>query len=133
MRAAIIGAAAILLTEQASAGAFDGTYRQGPETDCTLLGQDGGALRIQDNLFEGVENTCQMENPVDVRDMDAVLFDMKCSGEGEPWQARALFMRAADAGLIMVWNGYAFKYDLCPAPGAETTGATGEEAETPAN
>lgn len=119
MRAAGFIAATFLLAGQASAGAFDGVYRQGPETDCAKLGQDGGALRIQDNVFEGVENTCRMENPVDVRDMDAVLFDMMCSGEGENWQARALFMRAADDGLIMVWNGFAFKYDSCPAPQAE--------------
>jgi len=92
---------------------FDGVYRQGPASACILLGVDGGALKIEDGVFYGVEMQCQMQNPVDVRDMDAVLYDMECSGEGTTWQARALFMRAADEGLIMVWNGYAFKYDRC--------------------
>lgn len=107
-----------MLAAPALAGEFDGVYKQGPASDCALLGVDGGALMVRDGIFHGVEMQCRMENPVDVRDMDAVLYDMECSGEGSVWSARALFMKAADGGLIMVWNGYAFHYDRCPDPAA---------------
>ncbi len=105
------------LFSAADAGEFDGIYKQGAQSDCSLIGVDGGALRIEDDVFYGIESQCRMERPVDVVDMDAYLYDMKCSGEGAEWLARALFMHAANDGLIMVWNGYAFQYDRCPAEG----------------
>lgn len=97
---------------------FDGTFRQSRDADCAAVGEDGGALRIAGGIFYGVESQCRMTDPVDVRDMDAVLYDMACSGEGSEWRERAMFMRAADGGLIMVWNGFAFHYDRCPEGGA---------------
>ncbi|WP_205859856.1 hypothetical protein [Cochlodiniinecator piscidefendens] len=94
---------------------FSGQYSQGNSADCTTIGETGNAIRIEDGVFYGVETECRMTLPVDVRDMDAWLFDMACDGEGQTWQARAMFMPAADGGLIMVWNGFAFKYDECTA------------------
>ncbi len=117
----------------AVAGEFDGLYKQGPDADCTLIGVDGGALKIEDNVFFGVESICRMERPVDVVGMDAYLFDMDCSAEGTNWSARALFMHAADDGLIMVWNGYAFKYDRCPVVPDTSAPAPAEATETPAS
>ena len=111
----------------AAAGEFDGIYKQGPAWDCGLVGVDGGALKIEDGIFHGVEMQCRMENPVKVRDMDAVLYDMKCSGEGDAWSARALFMHAVNDGLIMVWNGYAFQYDRCPPPGEGSGTQAGDQ------
>jgi len=108
----------------AAADPFDGLYKPSPTTDCTIEGADGGALRVADNVFHGVESQCAMTRPVNVRDMDGVLYDMVCTGEGEEWTSRALFLRAADGGLILVWNGYAFKYDRCsaePVAGTVTT------------
>ena len=55
-------------------------------------------------------------NPLDLRDMDATLYDMICTGEGAAWQERAMLMRAASGGLILVWDGYAFEYEACPEP-----------------
>lgn len=98
------------------AGPFDGVFTQGEKWDCGLAGVDGGALVIRDDIFYGVEMQCLMQNPVNVRDMDAVLYDMSCSGEGNQWTERAMFMTAADKGLILVWNGYAFQYRRCPPP-----------------
>lgn len=100
---------------------FDGVYRQGLGADCAAVGQDGGALQIEDGVFTGVESQCRMTDPVEVRGMEAVLYDMACSGEGSAWSARAMFMRAADGGLILVWDGFAFKYDRCTVP-AEVEG-----------
>ncbi|MHC0051917.1 hypothetical protein [Actibacterium sp. D379-3] len=126
MRAYPAALALGLLVAAPAAGApegFDGLYRQGPDANCTVTGVEGGALKIEDGVFHGVEMQCRMENPVDVRDMDAALYDMSCNGEGSAWTARALFMHAADGGLIMVWNGYAFKYDRCPGPADAAAGA----------
>lgn len=103
-----------------SAGPFDGDYRTGPDADCSRIGEDGGALRIRDGIFEGVESSCRMTNPVQVVDMDAKLYTFECSGEGEVWKERTLLMNAADGqGIIMLWNGYAFTYERCPAPKAD--------------
>ncbi|MFV2033589.1 MAG: hypothetical protein ACC631_00510 [Halocynthiibacter sp.] len=109
----VLGVALIFWSGAALAGQFDGVYRQRAGADCTKIGEDGGALKIADNVFYGVQSQCTMTRPVNVRGMNAVLFDMQCSSEGINWFERALFMTAADTGLIMVWNGYAFKYDRC--------------------
>ena len=68
-----------------------------------------------------------MTRPVNVRDMDAVLYDMECSGDGTDWIRRAMLMNASDGGLILVWDGYAFKYDRCPADPAAGTVTTADD------
>lgn len=108
----------------AGASPYDGTYRQVANADCALVGTDGGAVRIADGLFLGVEMQCRMTRPVSVVNMEATLYTMQCSGEDQSWTERAMVMKAAgDSGnIIMVWNGYAFQYDLCTDPAeAETT------------
>lgn len=126
-------ALALAAAPAAAQGRFDGLWRGSPTADCTQTGREGGALKIEGDVFYGVDAKCTMSRPVDVRDMDAALYDMQCEGTGGDWSERALFMRAADGGLIMLWNGFAFKYDACPADpaaGAVTTsddvGVTGE-------
>lgn len=106
---------------------FDGTWRASPTTDCTVIGGDGGALKIEGTTFQGAEATCEMTQPVNVRDMDAKLFDMVCTGEGTTFTERAMMMHAADGGLILVWNGFAFKYEACPADPARGTVTTAED------
>jgi len=76
---------------------YDGTYRQNANADCGLVGVDGGALRIEDGIFYGVENECRMASPVNVVDMDATLYTMECSGEGARWTERAMVMEAPRA------------------------------------
>lgn len=104
-----------LVAGAATAEGFDGVYRQADNVDCALIGVDGGAIEIRDGIFYGVENECRMTRPVNVNDMDAVLYTMECSGEDTVWRERAMLMHAADGdGVIMLWNGYAFVYDRCP-------------------
>lgn len=57
-----------------------------------------------------------MLNPLPVRNMDAQLVDMMCTGNGAntEWTERAIVMRGAKQELILVWNGYAFAYPRCP-------------------
>ena len=115
-RGALAAALAALAATSAAAGPYDGTYRQNANAECGLVGADGAALRIAGGIFYGVEMQCRMSRPVDVVDMDATLYTMDCSGAGQQWTERAMIMKAAgEAGdIIMVWNGYAFKYSRCP-------------------
>jgi len=101
----------------AFAGPFDGVYKQAANAECGLIGVDGGALAIKDGIFFGVDVECRMTRPVNVVDMDATLYTMQCTGEDTVWTERAMLMSDKQSdGLIMIWDGYAFRYDRCPAP-----------------
>lgn len=116
MKAVLVFCAAAL-PAMVAAEDFDGVYRQAANADCALVGVDGGAVEIRDGIFHGVESECRMSRPVNVLDMDAMLYTMECSGEGDVWRERAFVMEKAEGdGIIMVWNGYAFVYDRCPEP-----------------
>lgn len=105
--------AALLVPSFALAGPFDGIYRLAEDANCALIGEEGGALRINEGIFYGVDVECRMTRPVNVIDMDATLYTMQCSGEDDIWAERAMLMDGADGGLIMVWDGYAFAYSRC--------------------
>lgn len=113
-----LAALLILVPALAAATPYDGTYRQTANADCALVGVDGGALRIEDGIFYGVESECRMTRPVNVVNMDATLYTMQCSGEGSLWSERAMVMFDAqeEGGIIMIWDGYAFRYSRCDAP-----------------
>ncbi|QDC11423.1 hypothetical protein FHY55_20280 [Oceanicola sp. D3] len=112
----------------------EGRYRASPEADCEAGDGAEGFLRIEDGVFHGLSGTCKMRNPVNVRDMNAQLFDMECEGANPnfQWTERALFMEGAEGGLILAWNGYAFRYERCPVPTPETAEAEPEAAATEA-
>ena len=103
-----------VLPSLALAGPFDGVYKQTANVECFLVGVDGGSLQIKDDIFYGVGMECRMASPVQVVDMDATLYNMQCAGEDAAWSERAMLMNDKESGgLIMVWNGYAFRYDRC--------------------
>ena len=132
---------ATALATSATAGPYDGVYKQAANAECAMVGVDGGSVRIADDIFYGVEVECRMTDPVNVLDMDALLYTMQCSGEDTLFSERAMLMNKAQGdGIIMVWDGYAFVYDRCPAPGATAPAAeatpaatSAEAAEAPAN
>lgn len=99
-----------------SAGEYDGLYhpagQRGWLCDEPSLGSDGGALAIRDGKLIGVENVCEMSNPVNVRDMDAVLYDLECMSEGESTSERLLVARS-DTGVIVLRNGFAAEWRTC--------------------
>ena len=100
------------------ASPFDGTYKQTANADCALVGVEGGSLKIEDDIFYGVEVECRMLNPVEIENMNATLYDMTCTGEGSTWEERAMLMNDAEIdGLYMIWSGYAFRYERCFDPG----------------
>lgn len=108
--------ALILAPALASATPYDGTYRQTANAECALIGVDGGAIKIEDSIFYGVEMECRMTRPVQVVNMDATLYTMQCSGDDQVWTERTMIMKDAEAGggIFMIWNGYAFRYSRCP-------------------
>lgn len=107
--------ALILTPGLALATPYDGTFRQSANSECALVGVDGGALKIDDGIFYGVEMECRMTRPVTVVNMDATLYTMSCSGDDQVWTERAMVMNDAETdGIIMVWDGYAFRYSRCP-------------------
>ncbi len=108
--------AALLVPATTSAGPYDGVYKQTANAECALVGLDGGALKIEESIFYGVEVECRMTRPVDITDMNATLYQMECSGEGQTWTELAMMMPDADGtGIYMIWGGYAFRYDRCEA------------------
>ena len=112
-------AAAVLcaMGTMAVAGPYDGIYRPdypGAESwDCRTVGMDGGALAIRDGRFEGVENSCALSNPVNVRGMAATLFDAECSGEGETYSKRLMLLKTPE-GVAMIEDGFADNLVRCP-------------------
>jgi len=99
---------------------FDGLYRPVGEAfegwTCTeeTIGQDGGALAVKDGKFFGIESACELTNPVNIRDMNAGLFDAVCTGEGESYTYRLMLMKKP-AGLIFAQDGFAFELVSCDA------------------
>lgn len=106
---------------------FEGLWRANPTTDCAYTGGEGTALKVEDGVLYGVGNQCTMTSPVDVRDMQAVLYDMDCEGEDDDFVERAMFMEAADGGLYLIWDGIAFKYDACGEDAAIGTVTTADQ------
>ncbi len=117
-----IFSAIALIPTLASATPYDGVYKQTATADCGMVGVDGQALEIRDGIFYGVEVQCRMSRPVSVVNMDATLYDMQCSGEGQNWTERAMVMQNAKRdGIIMLWDGYAFVYEACEQPSSQTS------------
>lgn len=116
--AALLAALPVLpvLAAPLAAEDYDGRYKLTQDSDCAAPAGAPGFLRIENGVFFGAESRCTMANPIEVRDMEATLYDMLCTGEGMTWQERALVMRGAEDDLILVWDGYAFSYPRCPAP-----------------
>ena len=105
---------AVIFAQPVFAGPYDGVYKQTAHAECSLVGVDGGSLRIADNIFYGVEMECRLTKPVDINDMDATIYTMECSGRDQIWTERAILMNdASKTGLYMIWDGYAFLYDRC--------------------
>jgi len=107
----------LVVAAPVSAGPFDGLYRPDQPWaegwDCKSVGQDGGALAVDGDVLHGVENSCQLSNPVPVTGMDAILYDAECSGEGETYSKRVMLLRLP-GGLAMIEDGSVSPLVSCP-------------------
>ena len=99
-----------------AAGPFDGVYRPNYDDfvswNCTSIGVDGGALAIQDNALIGVENYCELTDPVQVNGMDAILYNGECSGEGMEYSERIMLMKS-DHGVYVIQDGFVLDLIYC--------------------
>jgi len=104
-----------ILPHVASAGEYDGLYRPADYTgwDCKSVGMDGGAMQIKDGRFYGVESVCDLTKPTLVRDMNATLFDLICTAEGEEYSERILIAHSEDGVLTVRKNGLATQLTRC--------------------
>ena len=50
------------------------------------------ALEVADERLTAVDNSCTLTEPVEIRDMQAVLYDANCSAEGEETGGRIMLM-----------------------------------------
>ncbi len=92
---------------------LDGVYRPaGSSWDCTSIGSDGGALSIRDGVFYGVESACELTRPTPVNGMNAMLFDAECTGEGETYGFRVMFMPLGER-LAMIQDGTISELERC--------------------
>ncbi|TYB81611.1 hypothetical protein [Maritimibacter fusiformis] len=116
MRRIIALALTCALPATASATPYDGMFRPNYDFaaswDCTSLGMDGGAVAVQGDKLIGVENTCTLTDPVEVRDMNATLYDAECSGEGETARERLMLM-AHDYGIYVIRDGFVSDWLRC--------------------
>lgn len=81
---AVLGA--MLFTfDYSFAGEFDGWCF--PANACTETD-----MLIKNNQYETCEQTCKMSKPVNVNDLDAVLYYVTCRGDGPKSSAKRVFM-----------------------------------------
>ena len=111
-RASLIAALAAV---PAAATPFDGLYRPdfgGWTCERDQLGMIGGSLGILDGAIHGLENICRLSNPTPVRDMDAILYDERCEGEGMTSDGRVMLMRSEN-GVIIIKDGAVGEWLRC--------------------
>lgn len=115
MRKVLAGLLLVVSVTSVAAGPFDGLYRpDGLDSwDCKSVGSEGGALAVKDDVFQGVENACQLTNPVEVNGMSGILYDAECNGEGETYSKRMMLMRVPE-GLAVIEDGFVNLLRACP-------------------
>lgn len=106
-------ALALLLPVAGLAGPFDGRYRPNYDWaeswDCQSVGREGGALEVAGELFHGLDGACTLSDPVEVRGMVGVLYDLTCPGADSETETRIMLLRhdfgiyAISDGLVLDW------------------------------
>ncbi len=118
----LFGAAMLLGATPALADvpSIDGIYRPdfewAQDWDCTNVGQDGGAIAIVGNQFKGIESSCTLSTPVNVRGMPATLYDATCTAEGEEFGLRMMFLRTEGGITLISGDGAVAPFHRCELP-----------------
>ena len=107
MASAAAGLIALCLAGGAIAGQFDGVYVTAP--DGSAADRDGCRsvpILITSEKVTYFEMRCDLENPVQIRAMDGVLYDGTCwldrAGRGAAKQGRVLIRRMASGDVALV-------------------------------
>jgi hypothetical protein len=82
--------------------------------DCATLGMDGGAVGVQGQTLHGVENACTLTNAFPIPGMDAMMFDLECSGEGMTYDGGRVILVPTQTGLGIVRDGFVVNWLRCP-------------------
>ena len=82
--------------------------------DCATLGMDGGAVGVQGDMLHGVENACRMTDAFPIPGMDAMMFDLACSGEGMTYDGGKVILVPTQDGLGLVREGHVTTWLRCP-------------------
>ena len=112
LSAAAAFAAFPALAESPYDGLYVATGVEGWTCEPGEVGMEFGALAIEDGVLKGLENTCQLTNPTQVRGMVATLYDANCTGEGETYSYRLMLMKS-DNGVYVIDDGYVAEWTLC--------------------
>lgn len=89
---------------------YDGVYKPdlpfaaGWDEAMTLA--SGNGLKIEGDSLKGMGASCTIANPVNVRAMDATLYDTTC---GDQDAGRVMLMKTA-AGVLVIRNGLAVEW-----------------------
>jgi len=103
----------LCLSGASSAEAIDGLYQpSGANWSCSpdQVGVDGGAMAIQDGVFEGVENRCNLTNPQS--DGRGTTFAAICSAEGITYQQQMTITPTAN-GVSIQRDGFTSYWRRC--------------------
>lgn len=95
------------------AESIDGLYQpSGLDWSCSpaQIGMDGGALAIQNGVFEGVENRCDLTNPQP--DGRGTAFTATCSAEGSTYQQQMTITPTAN-GVSILSDGFTSYWKRC--------------------
>ena len=84
-----------------------------PGGSCVFDHSASGVIRLSETTFWGTETKCDLTNPVEIRDMDGILFDLMCLGEGMEYTERMLLLQAYDGSLTTHSDGFTNTYTLC--------------------
>ena len=84
-----------------------------PGGSCVFDHSASGSVRFSETTFWGVETKCDLTNPVEIRDMDGILFDLVCLGEGMQYTERMLLLQEYDGRLTTHSGGYTNTYTPC--------------------
>ena len=127
----LCGAALALIGSGASAQNIDGLYQpSGASWTCSSdqIGMDGGALSIRDNIFDGVENRCQL---IDRQPAGAgARFVAVCSGEGSEYR-EAITITPTANGVKIEREGSTVYWRRCD--GQQRASGAVAEAQPPSN
>ena len=82
--------------------------------DCATLGMDGGAVGVQGDTLHGVENACTLSNALPIPGMNAALFGLTCTAEGQSYDAGNVILVPTDNGLGLVYDGFVTTWLRCP-------------------
>lgn len=123
MKTLLTAALSLLISTPLQAQNIDGLYQpSGADWTCSpdQIGMDGGALAIQNEVFRGVENRCDLTNPQP--DGSGTAFTAICSAEGSTYQQQMTITPTAN-GISIQRDGFTSYWKSCAQPQTTRTGS----------